>query len=690
MILWFLTKLGPVNVAEAFLPFGPVPVRKSWMAVSHQEAFNKNIDSISLEITWEQLPDTPHGFHTYFSGYPGSIDNQSFKVRLFELDESRWKPLEKHPRYLFRSEQRRESGKPEALGRLADVTRIENISLVNTSVVDRPAKVHETPEYTSKTDQGFLKISLTDPDVAFGHKQYPLLMSNTFLQNAKIKKPKNMVSMPNEPYMPMVRRLTLDYHQTLNKTVKENSERGGIDLYHIRAFDNSVIINADLQDDSEYLFPQANHQGQIIFEIEGASPPQILSFFFQLRDNIRDNTLTAMPTIGWEYYVNDEWREFSPDAIIRDGTNKFMNSGIVVLELPEILQHDQLYLDTGIIQIRAYADNHADIVARAVKIKTQAAEVERVITDGKEKISYIPAETITEVNATIAGLNTISQPLPSYGGSLPENTESLIIRVSEHLKHRGKAVVSRDFERLILHRFDDVRMVNCLPGVSTKNESKDPGKVLIVVIPDVRRYPDTSKFRPRFSAGRLFEMETYLKDKMTEFASVEVRNPRYERITVRCIVRFERGIEKGLYLKRLNSEISHYISPWCYDDKIAIEFGSSLDLTNIKGFIHTRPYVEMVTGLSVVKISMKSNDEYELSDTARPEADDDSGGTEIKPTRAWSVMVTDKQHNISLAEDDDMPDPENDNVIKAGIENLKLGDSFIIDKWVDESVNLTN
>ncbi|HKK68096.1 MAG TPA: hypothetical protein VJ946_07775, partial [Bacteroidales bacterium] len=467
--------IGLVNSSEAFFPFGPVPVRKSWMAVSHPEAFNKNIDTVSLEISWEQLPDKPYGFYDYYSGYPGSIDNQSFKIRLFELEENQWTPLEKEERFLFRTERQRKPKCPEPRGRLVDNTRIENISLVNTSVVDRPGQIYTIPEYTSQTSQGFIKIALTSPEHAFGHKQYPLLMSNTFLQNAKVKKPKNMVSLPNEPYTPMVRRLTLDYRQSFNKTVKENTERGGVDLYHIRSFDESVIINADLQDDTEYLFPQTDHRGHITFEIIGAKPPQVLSLFFLLRDNVNDNTFTAMPSVGWEYYVNGEWHPFETDAIIRDGTKGFMNSGIVVLDIPEALRHDHEYLQAGLIKIRAYANDHAEIVARAIGITTQAAEVQRVLTNGHEKSTPVPGGTITGVNGNFQGLSTISQPLPSYGGTSPEDSETLIIRVSELLKHRGKAVTSRDFERLILQRFNEVRMVNCLPGVSTEQNISDPG-----------------------------------------------------------------------------------------------------------------------------------------------------------------------------------------------------------------------
>jgi hypothetical protein len=678
-------EIGLVNSAEAFLPFGPVPTRNSWLAVSHPEACNKNVDSVSLELAWEQLPDTPYGFHSHYSGYPGKIDNQSFNVRLFSLEESRWKPLEKQNRYLFRTAPQRSLKTPEPIGRLSDVTRIEYVSLVNTNFVDRPELINQIPEYTSKSRRGFLKIALTSPENAFGHKQYPLLMSNTFLQNAKIKKLKHMVQLPEEPYTPLLRRITMDYRQSLNKTVKENSERGGFDLYHIRTFDESVIINADLQDEVEFLFPQTNHRGQIIFEIAGAKPPQVLSLFFQLRDNIKDNTYTAMPTIGWEYYVNDEWRQFSKDALIRDGTNGFMNSGIVVLDLPEVLRHDLEYHAKGIIKIRAYADDHADIVGRAVGITTQAAEVRRVLSNGYEKTVPVPAGTITSVKENFQGISAIQQPLPSFGGTAPENRNKFMIRVSELLKHRGKAVISRDYERLILHKFSEVRMVNCLPGVSSENSDSDPGKVLVAVIPDVRRYPDTSRFRPRFSAGRLHEIELFLRDKTSEFATVEVRNPRYERITISCTVRFKKGIESGLYLKKLNNDISRYISPWCYDNDIAIEFGSSIDLTDIRGFIHSRPFVEMVTGLSAVKISVKSSQLYELSDTARLDVDDETGGVVIRPTRDWAVMVSDINHTIRLSDGRIEQEPE-----RAGIENLTLGDSFIISECADDSANLTN
>jgi hypothetical protein len=83
--------------------------------------------------------------------------------------------------------------------------------------------------------------------------------------------------------------------------------------------------------------------------------------------------------------------------------------------------------------------------------------------------------------------------------------------------------------------------------------------------------------------------------------------------------------------------------------------------------------VETVTGLSAVKISVKSRQSYELLDTTRIEVDEVSGGLVIQPTKAWSVLVSDINHSIRLTDDTIEQEPE-----KAGIENLKLGDSFII------------
>lgn len=707
--------IGLVNASEAFLPFGPVPVKNSWMALSHPEAFNKNIDSISLELTWEQLPDLPYGFYGYYKGYPGKIDNQAFNVRLFSLDESRWKPLERSSRFLFRTQRDIEiKGRiaPEPTGRLRNITRLNDISLVNTNVVDRPDNIDQLPEYTSKTERGFLKIALTSPEQAFGHKQYPLLLSNTFLKNAKIKKLNKMVSMPEEPYTPVLRRITMDYRQSFNKSVKEPSARGGFDLYHIRTFDDSLIINNDLQDESEFLFPlfddpavtnddqpddpesnlsKGKRRGLIELEITGSSPPQILSLFFQIRDTARDNFYNDVPDIYWEYHINDEWRHFDDNAVIRDGTKNFMNSGIVVLDLPEVLRNDPDYLEQNIIRIRAYTNENAEYVGQAVGITTQAAEVKRVITRDDDPMLTIPAGTISTVKGGHLGISSIIQTLPSYGGTPPETSDDFYINMSERLKHRGKAVLSRDYERLILRNFDDVRMVNCIPGIAAEkwkeNRKPSPGHVLITVIPDARRYPDTSRFRPRFSAGRLSEMQQFLKGKTSEFASIEVRNPRYERISVRCTVQFKPEIEEGLYLKTLSNEISRYISPWCFDPDVEIEFGKKIDLTDIRGFIHSRPYIKMVTGLSAVKITMEAKNKYELIDTTRLDADEESGAVVIEPTQQWSVMVTDRHEIISKRSKKNPEKPLKElEPEPAGISNLTLGDSFIISEGSSETI----
>jgi hypothetical protein len=93
----------------------------------------------------------------------------------------------------------------------------------------------------------------------------------------------------------------------------------------------------------------------------------------------------------------------------------------------------------------------------------------------------------------------------------------------------------------------------------------------------------------------------------------------------------------------------------------------------------------MVTGLSAVKISVKSSQLYELSDTARLDVDDETGGVVIRPTRDWAVMVSDINHTIRLSDGRIEQEPE-----RAGIENLTLGDSFIISECADDSANLTN
>lgn len=659
---------GLTNTDEPFFPFGPVPVKGSRMVIGHNEAFYKSLDSIRLQLDWDQLPDQPRGMYDYYHEYPGEINNTSFLISVSVLS-GKWEQLEKEPRYLFATEKIPEKDEPEPAGRLSKTTLLDDISLTNTGMGDHPEKIGQKPVYTTRSDYGFVKIELAGPQMAFGHKLYPQLLSNIFLQNANLKKGKELLPMPMEPHTPVLRAITLDYTHKVQKEIRQNISQGGFDLYHIHPLEGEKKVNTKYENQTIPLLPQMPHQGYLILQLKKVEPLQAVSLFFQLRENISNQQYEAPPEITWEYFANHQWKPFPGTSVIRDTTNGFMNTGIVVLNLPETLRYDPLWKEKSGLSIRACAVQNAEVVSRLVGVSTQAGIVERVPFDEDDSLHPIEAGTISGLKTNIPGIDSIEQPLPSYGGRPAEDTDEFYIRTQERLKHRNMAVTVEDYERIVLEEFRDVRKANCLPGISSERPKSDPGNAIVAVIPDSRKYPDTSVQYPRFSAGKLFKIRRYLLNKTTPFARIEVRNPLYERIIVRCSVAFREEGGGGHLLKKLNRELTSYISPWIDDSEADIVFGEALNLTDLNGFIHSRPYIQYVTGLSVLKISEINNNLYDLADTSRYTGH----SSRLTPARPWSVMVSDCNHEIEILESRKRKGPEH-----AGIGNLGLGDDFII------------
>ena len=660
--------IGQVNPDEAFFPFGPVPEKGSWMVVGHPEAMNKQVDELAFRIQWENLPDLPYGMQDYYRNYPGEVDNQSYKVGVQVLDKGNWKPVLKEHTWLFRSKDQHDAGPPHPEDRLSDTTLLKVENLKDRIPPTRPEAFDQEPVYTTRSQNGFIRIELAEPDQAFGHRQYPVLMSSVYLQNANVKKAKKLLPLPNEPFAPLINRLTLGYRQQLNKSITVNAQDGGFDLYYVHPLELEQWANSDPGQYSVPLLRRFENAGELRLTLSNVNPPQLVSLFFHLKDRLSENRYRKGPEIIWQYWYEEKWESFEDNMIVNDTTNGFLSSGIVELDLPSKLgnkpnrESSQVFIRTGV-------KDEYELVNYAFGVATQAIEAVRVVDTGQKNVSVVKAGSITGISGGAEGIDSVSQPLASFGGRSEENREEFHARIPQLLRHRSRAVHAHDVEKLVLSEFPVIRKVICLPGISSDKPQSDPGNMVITVVPDSTLYKETSKYRPQLSSGKLHDITLFLADKVSPFAKIEVRNPRYERVTLRCRVRFKSGVSAGMRIKELNKELISYLSPWIEDMTSDIEFADSFELTDITGFIYSRPYVEFVTGLSAIKIAEEHSNRFELSDTSRADKDHPA----LQPTRPWSVMVSDYTHEISILEKS-RTHPST----PAGIGNLQLGDDFII------------
>jgi hypothetical protein len=229
----------------------------------------------------------------------------------------------------------------------------------------------------------------------------------------------------------------------------------------------------------------------------------------------------------------------------------------------------------------------------------------------------------------------IVQPLPSAGGSPPEENEPFSLRVSERLRHKGRAISGPDYERLLLHQHPEVFSAHVLRPASVA----EAGEVRMVVLPVVKTVP--SDVPPVFLPGDLKVMATDLQGVAPLSARVRVLNPSYVWLTVIAEVQFRQDRSFQAYAAQLSADLNAFISPWLYAQSTVADPARSFRLSELTTYLRRLPYVEFLAACSLGR-----SDDSAGAFTA---VGNDAGGDPlIAPDGPASLLIGVPAHRISM------------------------------------------
>ena len=254
------------------------------------------------------------------------------------------------------------------------------------------------------------------------------------------------------------------------------------------------------------------------------------------------------------------------------------------------------------------------------------------------------------------------------------------MRVSERLRHKQRAIVQWDYERMVLQKFPQVYKTKCIANTSLKGLKKTseihPGNIELVVIPGVNAegsIADNNAPGPVFGSPVIEEIKEYLQQYASPHVQINVRNPLYEKLKVKCEVKFYES--SPFFLQQLNDDIRKFLSPWILGNTDAYNIGEGIQKSTILGYIQQLEYVEFVTSFSIIKIS-EENGKFHFHDTASKNAENQDMLLAITP---WSVFVSAMHHLITAVDTIQYNDP-----IPVGIGELSIEADFIIQKDPDK------
>ena len=669
--------LGQLDTKSPFQPFGPVPTMGSYFIVGSHEAAGKHLTRFEVDVEWAELPAATGGFKEYYEAYKNDYENEIFKAGVSVLNGGKWQPEDEkfHPRVkLFKAKKDR-SGieSPESSDkRIPKACRLSGKGVVKFS---RPLEEKIDPiefGYDSSRKDGFFKFTLTGPDYAFGHQEYPLRLSQVLTHNSRLKKIRFHQPVPNSPYTPLINTISVNYRAAVSVNLEKMGAGDEIRLkgriYHIHPF--GVERLSPQTHPNITVVPRYQSDGNLFIGLSGPKVSGILTLLFHLRDDSTLKSNLSPPAIKWFYLSDNRWTALDADRVLSDSTRGFLSTGVVTLNIPEHPKRTNTTMAGDLFWLRASLDRNPEIPCSLHSIHTQAMRVTRQGPRDRSNNpdAILPAGTIKEARMSIPGIDQIVQVADSTGGSFPESKKQFITRISERLRHKNRATTPWDFERLILNQFPQIYKAKCFANMVDDPQNwkqPRPGHILIVVIPSLK---DSSRadMKPTVNGLLLREIRDYVKRLASTFAAIKVRNPSYEKIQVRCQVRFRRDAADGYHRRRLNQAITDYLSPWNRIGYTA-RFGWCVRRHDLQSYIRSLEYIRFVTDFSMLRVAEDDRGYFTLSDSAAHQ------DKEIQPLNPWSIAIPFNRHYIETISKTEVKKPD-----ITGIDELEIGSNFII------------
>ncbi|MFT3826065.1 MAG: hypothetical protein QM731_19240 [Chitinophagaceae bacterium] len=656
---------GPLNTVQPFFPFGNQPGKGSYFLIGQKEVFYKKLESLSLDIEWQSLPQDNFGFTEYYYGYPEKIVNESFACTISVLKKGQWMPqtVDQQKLILFQSVSVADEDPDYSL---RPVTPIHYIDI---NKLQQPAETRESytgqPEFSNETLRGFIKLELCSPEMGFGAEVYPTLLAEAILKKHS-KKTKGPVI--QKPYTPVINKLNISYTASaiINFTGYAQSEKEGNVFYHLYPFGNKKF-DPHIQNEQTYIIPPYYFEGGHMFiGLKNLQPPQTVSLLFQLLEK-GAATVTDLPDmpLAWTYLKNNNWEPIPPRRLLKDGTNHLTQSGIITLEVPADITMQNTIMPGDCYWIRLTRAGNNPVTTFLSAIYPQAALAIRQVTpEATANNQLLPALTIKNLRKKVAAIATVKQPFTSFSGRALHQKQEDTVRMAERLRHKQRASSCWDFEHMVLDKFPDIFKVQCIASNEIKTHQQ---QVNIVVFPDVQNNNRFDMLQPRFSNVFLHRVKNWLQQYLSPFCKLQVINPHYETLKVFTNITAASGYNSGFYTNKISNAITQFLSPWIVNNDYNIQLGASLDVITLASWLNNIDYIEQIDKLSVVKVA-KNSTVYTLDIFTQQQAT-----PTIQPLYPWSLLTSANRHNIVLT-DSSKPSPDKN----TGLDFFAVSEEFII------------
>ncbi|AXB57644.1 baseplate J/gp47 family protein [Flavobacterium fluviale] len=684
---------GLLNAAKPFFPFTTQPEKNSSFVINYPEIFSKKWTEADINIKWK---NTPISFETHYAAYKKSfietISKRIFIDAMFINANNAAKLNVNQPEDGAAKKSDPEIKAVAATNTSTTVNTGDPIVTANyfkatAAVLDKEVWQEQKTDVNlfdySAEDQLFEStINLKGSDYEIGKSGPIRLTLNQSFLHSLFPKIYTLAIMnvaadpatpiPNEPYTPVVESISLNYAAEENIDFKVSAyDSNRIKLFHEAPFgqreEHSYLkqqaLNKEILDPgtpiTNYLVPDYCNGGEFYIGLQDAEISQQISLLFQIlegSENTAVPTFTGKQKVEWYILCDNYWKNLGKD-ILANGIDNFLKSGIVKFNIPKQAANDNTLFPANTIWVKAKMHKEYDAVCKVIDVKTQVVTAQ--FFDNNNNLSHLdstlPAKTISKLITRVPQIKSIEQPFNSFSGKPLESDPSYYLRVSERLRHKNRAITLWDYEHLILQEFPNIFRVKCLNHTfisGTNTSFLTPGKVTLVVIPDIVDKNVFDIYEPRVSTAVLNSIERFINSKNSMQVHAKVINPDYEKVIIKLDVKFYPQYDENLYKKKLNEDLIKFLSPWAFDTSKQIIFGVELQRSIVIEYIENLHYVDFLSTLEMaIYIDKKTDKENPkiLDDTENNKANIPLLDflTTLSPSSPKNILVSVKNHIIN-------------------------------------------
>lgn len=607
-----------IDVTSPFEPFGRDPGPGAYLSIAHPEICLKPLDELRLEFNWLRLPsDLEERYNNYFAKM-GKFDSlihpnckpEDFTATAKAVTGARTKVLAQNTKAILENEQTIDLSELPFLEAKFSKEEIEKWTNIKHWPryfrLNYDANWYPEEEYDKASRRLSNAISQASLELSRASSAFAVAPEGTIDGNPGSKKNKDwyeeaadamdalsLISL-EAPYVPSASSVKIGYTARIEIALQEWSENETqlANLFHRLPFGIKDLPQGNgmpLQ-----MFPVFTNEGSLMVGLNNMEAGKSVSLLMKVQEGSGDPD-TVPPSIKWWYFAQSGWTQFPARLIIEDQTNGLVETGLLRLTMPDDAIPASIELPGNMFWLMATVEKGSKGFPKFSNIHLHVVEVK--LDDDKGAIGqnnawYLPSQSIVGFEGKVDGIENLSQPYASSNGIPPENDEDFAQRVSERLRHKGRALTSWDYEHLCLQKFHNiyaVKTIQSMPGFNRR-----PGRVDLIVVPDLRHREFADPYQPKFGFGELNAISDFANRLSSPFASVKAKNPSYRPVLVDAKINFKKGVSASMGKYLVHDRLKRFLAPWAFDTATPMAFGGRLYVSQIVEILQAEPYIDYI------------------------------------------------------------------------------------------------